>query len=60
MDRKAAKMTTTARRRRGETFGQFWARIDEQTAMQIALASKRAGVLPQSFFNTLIRYEDEE
>jgi hypothetical protein len=35
----------------GETFGHYWARLTEGEAVVLAVAAKRAGLLPQAVFN---------
>lgn len=47
------------RKRRGETFGQWWQRIPMEDAMAATIASRKIGVTPQSIFLSYARYEDE-
>lgn len=47
------------RRRRGESFGKYWHRLNESDAIELAMMAKRADVLPQSYWSSHIKVEGE-
>lgn len=45
-------------KKKGETFGQYFARISFESAAHFAVVAKATGVTPQSFFATYIEVGD--